>query len=75
MTGADVQHGQYELKLDEGITSIPTIDFNEETLEYKNANCPDSSEAATLRVQKTVKIPQIRDREHSDGFCQLEADI
>ena len=35
-------------------------------------NHPDSSEAATQKVQKTVKIPQIRDCEHSDGFFQLE---
>ena len=33
-TDADVQ-GQYELKLDEVIKTIPKIDFNEETVEYK----------------------------------------
>ena len=38
----DVQQGQYELKLGEVITTIPDISFNEETVEYKNANCPDS---------------------------------
>ena len=32
----DVQQGQYELKLGEVITTTPTIDFNEETVEYKN---------------------------------------
>ena len=57
-TDADVQQGQYELNLDEGITTIPTIDFNEETVEYKNANYPDSSEAETQKVQTCV----IRDR-------------
>ena len=31
----DVQQGQYELKLDEEITTIPKIDFNEEILEYE----------------------------------------
>ena len=50
----DVQQGQYELKLGEVITTIPAIYFNEETVEYKNANCSDSSEAATQKVQKIV---------------------
>ena len=50
----DVQQGQHELKFDEGIATIPKIDFNEETVEYKNANYPDSSEAATQKVQKTL---------------------
>ena len=35
-------------------------------------NHPDSSEA-TQKVQKTVKVPQIRDCEQSDGFFQLES--
>ena len=35
-TDADVQQGQQELKLGEVITTIPKIDFNEETVEYKN---------------------------------------
>ena len=48
----DVQQGQYEQKLDEEITTTPTIDFNEETEEYKKANFPDSSEAATQKIQK-----------------------
>ena len=50
----DLQQGQYELKLDEGITTITTIEINEETVEYKNTNYPDSSEAATQKVQKIV---------------------
>ena len=35
-TDADVWQGQQELKLGEVITTIPKIDFNEETVEYKN---------------------------------------
>ena len=35
-TDADVQQGQYELKFDEVVTIIPKIDFNMETVEYKN---------------------------------------
>ena len=31
-----------------------------------------AQEQQTQKVQKTVKITQIRDREHSDGFFQLE---
>ena len=50
---------------------LPKVDFNEEIVE--NVNHPDSSEAATQKVQKTVKIPQIRDRQHSDAFFQLES--
>ena len=34
-TDADVQQGQYELKLGEVITTIPEIDFDEEIVEYK----------------------------------------
>ena len=34
-TDADVQQGQYELKLGE-VSTIPKIDFNMETVEYKN---------------------------------------
>ena len=34
-TDADVQQGQYERKLGEGIATIPTINFNEEIVEYK----------------------------------------
>ena len=45
--------------LDEVITTIPKIDLDEEIVE--NANDPGSSEAATQKVQKTVKITQIRD--------------
>ena len=37
-------------------------------------NHPDSSEAETQKVQKIVRIPQVRDREHLDAFSQLEAD-
>ena len=37
-TDADVQQGQQELKLGEVITTIPTIDFNEETVEYKESS-------------------------------------
>ena len=32
---ADVQQGQYELKLDEVITTVPKIDFDEEIVEYE----------------------------------------
>ena len=46
--------GSNELKLDEGIATIPKIDFNEETVEYKNGNYTDRSEAATQKVQKIV---------------------
>ena len=35
-TDADVQQGQYERKLGEVFKTIPTIDFNVETVEYKN---------------------------------------
>ena len=35
-TEADVEQGQYELELGEVTTTIPKIDFNEETVEYKN---------------------------------------
>ena len=35
-TDADVQQEQYELELGEVITTIPKIDFNEETVECKN---------------------------------------
>ena len=49
MTDTDVQQEQSELKLGEGITT--------------QENHPDSSETATQKVQKTVKISQIRDRE------------
>ena len=34
-TDADVQQVQYELKFDEVIKTIPNIDFNEETVQYK----------------------------------------
>ena len=34
-TDADVQQVQYELKFDEVIKTIPIIDFNEETVQYK----------------------------------------
>ena len=34
-------------------------------------NNAESSGAATQRVQKTVKITQIRDREHGSAFFQL----
>ena len=44
------------------ITTIPAINFNEETEEYKNANYPDSSEAATQKVDRY-------------GFSQLETDV
>ena len=37
-------------------------------------NHPDSSEAETQKVQKTVRIPQVRDRERRDAVSQLEAD-
>ena len=126
-TDADVQQGQYELKLGEVCTTIPTIDFHVETVEtvehknlsftvqkdteaipreikgatkincflkenqsefsektstegfgeetLRNADHPDSSDAATQTVQKTVKIPQVRDRERGDAFSQLEADV
>ena len=37
-------------------------------------NHPDSSEAETQKVQKIVRIPQVRDREHRDAFSQLDAD-
>ena len=67
-TGADVQQGQYELKHGEVITTITKIDFNEEIGVQENH--PDSSEAETQKVQKTVKIPQVRDQEHSDAFFQ-----
>ena len=50
----EVQQEQCDLKLDEGITTIPTIDFNEPTVEYKNTHYPDSSEAAKKKVQKIV---------------------
>ena len=70
-TDADVQQGQRDLTLDEVITTIPKIDLDEEIVE--KANHPDSSEAATQKVKKTVKITQIRDREHSDGFPQPES--
>ena len=46
-----------------------------EGLVKKNANHPDSSEAGTQKVQKTVMITQVRDREHCDAFSQLEADM
>ena len=68
-TDADVQQEQHDLKLGEVITTIPTIDFNEETVENKNANHPDSSEAATQKVQTCV----IRDREDGDAFFKLES--
>ena len=35
-TDADAQQGQHELKLGEVSKTIPTIDFNVETVEYKN---------------------------------------
>ena len=35
------------------IMTIPKIDFNDEIVEYKK-NHPDSSEAATQKVQKIV---------------------
>ena len=38
-------------------------------------NRPDSSGAVSQKVQKTVKIPQVRDCEHSAAFSQLEADV
>ena len=69
---ADVQQGQFELKLDEVIKTISKIDINEGTVEYKKI-IQDSSKAETQKVQKTVKITQIRDPEHSDGFFQLES--
>ena len=37
----------------------------------RNANHPDSSEAATQKVQKTVMITQVRDRERRDTFSKL----
>ena len=64
---ADVQQGQGEV-----ITTIPKIDFDEEIVRVQE-NHPDSSEAAIQNVQKIVKIPQMRDREHSDGFFQLKS--
>ena len=36
-------------------------------------NHPDSSGAAIKKVQKTAKILQIRDCEHSEGFFKLES--
>ena len=36
ITDADVQQGQHELKLGEVFKTIPTIDFNVETVECKN---------------------------------------
>ena len=38
-------------------------------------NRPESSGAVSQKVQKTVKIPQVRDCEHSDALSQLEADV
>ena len=80
-TGADVQEGQHELKLGEVVKTIPTIDFNVETVEYNNQSFtvqkdtdPDSSETATQKVKKTV-IPQVRDSERGDALFQLEAEV
>ena len=56
----------------EVITTIPKIDFNEEVVEYKKI-IQTAQDAATQKVQKTVKVPQIRDCELSDGFFQLES--
>ena len=41
----------------------------------RNANYPDSLEAATQKDQKTVMITLVRDRERKDIFFQLEADV
>ena len=54
---------------------MPNMDFDDEIGGYRNANHPDSSGAGTQKVQKTVKIPQVRDRDHSDEFSQLEANV
>ena len=35
-TDADVQQGQHDLRLGEVRTTIPKIDFNEETVKYEN---------------------------------------
>ena len=59
----DVQPGKYELKLGE---VIPAINFNKETVECKNANCSDSSEAATQKVQKIV-VDSLGLKEMYDG--------
>ena len=37
----------------------------------RSTNHPDSSEAATQKVQKTVKIPQVSDRERGDAFDEV----
>ena len=53
----DVQPEQYELKLDQEITTIPKIDFDEEIVEYED---------------REDHRPQVRDPEHRDAFSQLD---
>ena len=53
-------------------------DHPKDRLQLGNRGVPenhaDSPGAATQKVQKIVKIPQIKNREHREAFSQREAD-
>ena len=71
----DVQQGQYELKLDEVITTVPKIDFDEKIVEYEKISSRQlKSKDSESPEDREDHRPQVRDPEHRDAFSQLEAD-
>ena len=65
-TDADVQQGQYELKLGQEITTIPTIDFNKETVEYKNLS---------FTVQKDTEVIHGEVKGGTKTTCYLKENL
>ena len=61
-TDADVQQEQYELKLGEVVTTIPKIDFNMETVEYKNLSFTVQKDTVILNWPERIKTQPHDDR-------------
>ena len=62
---ADVQQVQYQLKRGEAVTTIPTIDFNVETVEYKNLS---------FTVQKDTELIHREVKRRTKITCYLKED-
>ena len=76
-TDADVQQGQSELKLGEVIATIPKIDLNEKSVEYKNRSFTLQKEyrgnsQKSQRRSEDKLLLESRTSQELSGKCRLK---